>query len=130
VLSTHSRAPMVAAAIAAAAIAATAGLASPANDSQPFAGVTVDQSAVARHRALGHLGAELHVVSDSTVIARHQALGRLPAVSVGGTTPAETSASGWFPWRESLLGVAVVTACLLIGFAFTRSGRLRTRGTA
>jgi hypothetical protein len=150
-VSTRSRIQMVAATIAAATIGAAAGLASPEGDSQPLAGVTVDQStaarhralgllaqpgvildhrAIARHRALGRLGEELHVFSDSAVIARHRALGRLPAVSADGTAQTETGASTRFPWKETVLGFAVLAACVLIGFGLTLASRVRTRGAA
>jgi hypothetical protein len=129
-LSNRIRIQIVAAAIAASALATSAGVASPASNSERLDGVTVDQAAVARHRALGRLGEDLHVVSDSAVIARHRALGRLPLEPGNGVTQSEASASGWFPWRESVLGIAVVAACVVLGFALTRSGRLRTRGAA
>jgi len=147
-LSTPSRIQIVAATIALAAIGAAAGLASPEGDPQPPAGVTVDQStaarhralgllgeprvivdrrAIARHRALGRLGEALHVFSDSAVIARHRALGRLPAVSANGRTEAEVSSSSRPPWKETVLGLAVLAACLLIGFGLTQASRVRTR---
>lgn len=126
--STRRWVQMVAAAIVTAAIAATAGLAASGNDSQPLAGVTVDQSAVARHRALGQLGEELHAVSDSAVIARHRALGRLPLESANVVTRSETGPSSRLPW-ESLLGFAAVAAGL-IAVVLTRLSRVRARGTA
>jgi hypothetical protein len=129
-LSNRIRIQIIAAAIAASALGMTAGVASPASNSERLNGVTVDQAAVARHRALGRLGEGLHVVSDSAVIARHRALGRLPLAPGSGVSQSEASSAGWFPWRESLLGIAVVAACVVFGFALTRSGRVRTRGAA
>jgi hypothetical protein len=129
-LSNRIRIQIIAAAIAATALGMSAGVASPASNSERLDGVTVDQAAVARHRALGRLGEELHVVSDSVVIARHRALGRLPLEPGNRVTQSDAPSSGSFPWRESLLGVAVVAACLVFGFALTRSGRVRTRGAA
>jgi hypothetical protein len=127
-LSNRIRIQIIAAAIAAAALSMGAGVASPASNSDRLDGVTVDQSAVARHRALGRLGEVLHVVSDSAVLARHRALGRLPLEPGNGVTQDEASSSGWSPWRESLFGVAVVAACAAFGFALARRGRIRTRG--
>jgi hypothetical protein len=129
-LSNRIRIQVIAAAIAATALGISAGVGSPASNSERLGGVTVDQAAVARHRALGRLGEELHVVSNSAVIARHRALGRLPLAPGTGVIRSETSSSGWFPWRESLLGIAVVAACVVVGFGLTRSGRVRTRGAA
>jgi hypothetical protein len=129
-LSNRIRIQIIAAVIAATALGVGAGVASPASSSERLEGVTVDQAAVARHRALGRLGEELQVVSDSAIIARHRALGRLPLAPGNGVIQGETSSSGWFPWREPLLGIAVVTACVAFGFALTRSGRVRTRGEA
>jgi hypothetical protein len=129
-LSNHIRIQIIAAAIAATALGTSAGVASPASNSERLNGVTVDQAAVARHRALGRLGEELHVVSDSAVIARHRALGRLPLAPGSGVIQSEASSSGWFPWTKSLLGIAVVAACVVFGFALTRRGRVRMRGSA
>jgi hypothetical protein len=150
-LSALSRIQIVAATIVAAAIGAAAGLAGSEGDSQPLAGVTVDQStaarhralgllgeprvildrrAIARHRALGRLGEAPHGFSDSAVTARHRALGRLPAVRAHGTAQTEADPSSWFPWKKTVLGFAVLAACLLIGFGLTRAGRVRTRRAA
>jgi hypothetical protein len=126
-LSTRSRIRMVPVAIAVAAIGATAGLASPASDSQPIAGVTVDQSAVARHRALGRLGTEPHVLSDAAAIARHRALGQLPLESANVMTRSEPGSSSWVSWA-SLLGFAALAAGL-IAVVLTRFTRVRRHGT-
>ena len=128
--SNRIRIQLIAAAIATTALGMMAGVATPASNSERLNGVTVDQAAVARHRALGRLGEELHVVSDSGVIARHRALGRLPLAPGNGVIQSEASSSGWFPWTESLLGIAAVAACIVFGFALRRSGHLRTRGAA
>jgi hypothetical protein len=149
-LAAPSRIQIVVATIVAAAIGATAGLASPGDSSAP-AGITVDQStvarhhalgllgeprvildrhAIARHRALGRLGEALPVFSDSAVIARHRALGRLPAVSASGVTHTEVRSPSRFLLNETVLGFAAVAACLLIGFGLTRAARVRARRAA
>lgn len=146
-LSAPSRIQIVVATIVAAAIGAAAGLAGSEGDSPPAAGVTVDQStvarhralgllgeprvildrrAIARHRALGRLGEAPNVFSDSAVIARHRALGRLPAVSANRAGQTETASPNWSPWKESVLGLAVLAACLLVGFGITRASRVST----
>jgi len=148
-LSTRSRMQIVAATITAAAVTAAAGYAGPTGGSRPLVGVTVDQAmaarhlalgrlgqprvivdrdAIARHRALGRLG-QSHAFTDLAVIARHQALGRLPDSNANGQAAAAGS-SGWFPWKESVIGFAAIVACLLIGLAVKRAGRVRARGAA
>jgi hypothetical protein len=130
-LSNRNRIQLLAAAIAAATVGGTGALASPPIEAGGLFGVTVDRSAVARHRALGQLGEPIHVIADTAVIARHRALGRLPLGPGNGVTQSEASSAGRFPWRESLIGIAVVVACAGCGFlALTRSGRLRARGAA
>jgi hypothetical protein len=128
-LSSRSRIRIVGATIAAAAVGTAAALASPASDPPPPGAVTVDQSAVARHRALGRLGDQVHVFSDSAVIARHRALGRLPMVTADPTVQAETGSSSWLPRKEFLFGFAVVATFLVIGFGVMRAG-VRARGAA
>jgi hypothetical protein len=129
-LSNRSRVQILAATIAIAGVGATAGLATAQSDSQALTGVTVEQSEVTRHRALGQLGEELRVISDSAVIARHRALGRLPLAGPAGVTSSEAGSSRWSSWEASVFGVTALAACLLIGFALMRSGRVRTRGGA
>ena len=126
--SNRNRIQLLAAAIAAATVGATGALASPPNEAVHLSGVTVDRSAVVRHRALGRLGERIHVITDTAVIARHRALGRLPMQN--SLPQAETTKSGKFPWTASLLGFAAVAACLLVGFAVMRTSRVRTRGAA
>jgi hypothetical protein len=127
-LSNRSRVQILAATLAIAAVGATAGLATTESDPQALTGVTVDQSSVTRHRALGQLGEELHVISDSAVIARHRALGRLPLNGQAGVPSSEARSSRWSSWEASVFGIVALAACLLIGFALMRSRRVRTRG--
>jgi hypothetical protein len=129
-LSNRNRVQILAATLAIAAVGATAGLATAESDPQALTGVTVDQSSVTRHRALGQLGEERNVISDSAVIARHRALGRLPLDRPAAAPSSEAGSSRWFSWEASALGAAALAACLLIGFALMRSGRVRTRGAA
>lgn len=129
--SKRNRMQMLAAAIATAAVATTAALASPPNEARLLSGVTVDQSAVARHRALGRLGEPTHVIRDSALIARHRALGRLPVPnSVGAATQTETTKSSEFPGAAYLLGFSAIAACLLVGLGLIRTRGLRMRGAA
>jgi hypothetical protein len=151
-LSTSSRVQVAAATIVLAAVVSAAGLASPEGGLQPLAGVTVDQATVVRHRALGLLGqprviVDRHLIArhralgrlgqeeldrspDSAVIARHRALGRLPAVSANRASQTETASPNWSPWKKSVLGLAVLAACLLVGFGITRASRASTREAA
>jgi hypothetical protein len=81
-LSNRIRIQIIAAVISATALGVGAGVASPASSSERLEGVTVDQAAVARHRALGRLGEELQVVSDSAIIAPSSGVGP-PAAGAG-----------------------------------------------
>jgi hypothetical protein len=129
-LSKRNRIQLLAAAIAAATVGATGALASPPIEGARLSGVTVDRSAVARHRALGQLGEPIHVITDTAVIARHRALGRLPLQNAVGAPQTGTTKSSEFPWTASLLGFAAVAAGLLVGFGLMRASGLRTRGAA
>jgi hypothetical protein len=53
--------------------------------------------------------------------ARHRALGRLPLQNPIGGIQSETTESGSFPWEASLLCLAAVAACLIVGFAVART---------
>src|SRR5262245_37527075 len=129
-LSKRNRVQTLAVTIATAAVAATAALAGQPGEAQLPTGITVDQSAVARHRALGQLGEPTHVIIDSAVIARHRALGRLPLQNTISPYRGETTESGGFRWEAPLLVFVAVAACLLVGFGFARTRGLRTRDTA
>lgn len=130
-LSKRNRMQTLAVTMASAAVASTAALGGTPSEAPLLSGVTVDQSAVARHRALGRLGEPTpRVITDSAVIARHRALGRLPVQSTFNALPGETTESGEFPWTVFLVGIAAVAACLLVGFGLIRSHGVRARGTA
>jgi hypothetical protein len=126
-LSKRNRVQTLAVTIATAAVAATAALAGQPGEVRLPSGITVDQSAVARHRALGQLGEPIHVITNSAVIARHRALGRLPLQNTISPSQSETTEPGSFPWEASLLVFVAVAACLLVGFGFARTRGLRTR---
>jgi hypothetical protein len=127
-LSKRNRVQTLATTFATAAVVATGALAGAPSSAQFPSGITVDRSAVARHRALGRLGT-IHAVTDTAVIARHRALGRLPEEPAFGSPRRETTEAGW-PWRASLLSLGVVGASLLVGLGLIRSRGLRTRGAA
>ena len=130
-LSKRNRVQTLAVTIAVAAVTTTSALAGQPGEAQFPSGITVDQSAVARHRALGKLGEPSHVITDSAVIARHRALGRLLLQNTISPSQSETTESGGFPWEAPLLVFVAVAACLLVGFGLlARTRGLRTRDAA
>jgi hypothetical protein len=102
----------------------------------PALTVTVDRSAVDRHRALGRLPGPSHrhclegqtVTVDQAAERRHRALGRLPNVVATSARPvkAMVEKSG-FDWGDASIGFGVGIAVL--GFGLALASRLGRRST-